>query len=58
MSRLVEEWPCPRRQGHGQEGEIRISRRVEDRLDDAGALPGEAGDADLLVVDQKNSIGS
>ena len=55
---MVEEWPCPRRQGHGQEGEIRISRRVEDRLDDAGALPGEAGDAALVVVDQKNSIGS
>ena len=44
--------------GPGQEGEIRISRRVEDRLDDAGALPGEAGDAVLVVVDQKNSIGS
>ena len=44
--------------GPGQEGEIRISRRVEDRLDDAGALPGEAGDAALVVADQKNSIGS
>ena len=44
--------------GPGQEGEIRISRRVENRLDDAGALPGEAGDAALVVVDQKNSIGS
>ena len=44
--------------GLDQEGEIRISRRVENRLDDAGALPGEAGDAALVAVDQKNSIGS
>lgn len=44
--------------GPGQEGEIRISQRVEDRLDDVDALPGEAGDAVLVVVDQKNSIGS
>lgn len=44
--------------GLDQEGEIRISRRVESRLDDVDALLEEAGDAALVVVDQKNSIGS
>ena len=43
--------------GPGQEGEIRISRRVENRLEDVDALLDEAGDAALVVVDQKNSIG-
>lgn len=44
--------------GLDQEGEIRISRRVENRLDDVEALLEEAGDAALAVVDQKNDIGS
>ena len=44
--------------GLDQEGEIRISRRVENRLDDVDALLEEAGDAALFVVDQKNNIGS
>jgi transposase len=44
--------------GLDQEGEIRISRRVENRLDDVDALLEEAGDAALVVVDQKNNIGS
>ena len=44
--------------GLDQEGEIRISRRVENRLDDVEALLEEAGDAALVVVDQKNNIGS
>ena len=44
--------------GLDQEGEIRISRRVENRLEDVDALLDEAGDAALVVVDQKNNIGS
>ena len=44
--------------GLDQEGEIRISRRVENRLDDVEALLEEAGDAALVVMDQKNDIGS
>lgn len=44
--------------GLDQEVEIRISRRVENRLDDVEALLEEAGDATLVVVDQKNNIGS
>ena len=44
--------------GLDQEGEVRISRRVENRLDDVDELLEEAGDAALVVVDQKNNIGS
>ena len=44
--------------GFDQEGEIRISRRVESRLDDVDELLEEADDATLVVVDQKNNIGS
>ena len=44
--------------GLDQEGEIRISRRVESRLDDVDELLEEADDATLVVVDQKNNIGS
>ena len=36
--------------GLDREGEIRISRRVENRLDDVDALLEEAGDAALVVV--------
>ena len=44
--------------GLGREGETRVGRRVESRPDDVDALPEEAGGAALVVVDQRNSIGS
>ena len=72
MKRRQEDWFGPHRLylgvdvgksfhwavGLDQEGEIRISRRVESRLDDVDELLEEADDATLVVVDQKNNIGS
>lgn len=39
-------------------GEVVLSRRVENRQGDVDALLGEAGAGALVVVDQKNNIGS
>lgn len=39
-------------------GKIAVSRRVENRVSDVDALLEEAGDGALVVVDQKNNIGS
>lgn len=39
-------------------GKIAAGRRVENRVSDAGALLEEAGDGALVVVDQKDDIGS
>ena len=39
-------------------GEIAINRRLENRADDVDALLDEAGEGALVVVDQKNNIGS
>ena len=39
-------------------GEIVINRRLENRQEDVDALVAEAGDGALVVVDQKNNIGS
>lgn len=44
--------------GLGRGGETRVGRRVEDRPDDVDALPEEAGGAALVVVDQKDGVGS
>lgn len=39
-------------------GKVAAGRRVENRVSDADALLEEAGDGALVVVDQKNNIGS
>ena len=44
--------------GVDAEGEIVLSRRVENRQADVDALLDEAGAGALVVVDQKNNIGS
>ena len=44
--------------GVDAEGEIAISRRLENRQADVDALLDEAGAGALVVVDQKNNIGS
>ena len=39
-------------------GKVAAGRRVESRVSDVDALLEEAGDGALVVVDQKNNIGS
>lgn len=72
MERMQKDWFGPHRLylgvdvgksfhwavGLDQEGEIRISRHVENRQEDVDALLDEAGAGALVVVDQKNNIGS
>lgn len=44
--------------GLDPDGSIRISRRLDNRQEDVDALLDEAGEGALVIVDQKNNIGS